>query len=842
MRRWVSVAGILALAMTGSLWAGVYNIKVVSDSRPDFTDMESLLRSVTAPYDTTDAQCKAMWRWLTRSRRQTPHPLLHGTPVHDPIMFFNDFGYSFCSDYAGLNNAIWHSMGLPVRFWDITLHTVSECYYDGRWHMFDNSMSVYYTLCDGTTVAGVQDIGAPGACDASHGKNERGHIALVHAVGATSPYGFLTGADTQRSLKDEGLTCFRPNGLKYRNYYNGFDLGHRYVLNLRPNETYTRYAKPLGETEAYYLPLADGKSPQGLGAFGNGLWVFTPDLTKKGILNDVHDAGNVAVTDAGITVADTGRPARVTFKVTGANIVASAKARLGLELPGRGDSVSVAVSTDHGHSWQPVWQSEEGGSSNVELPLPGVAAQHQYLVRFALKGGATLKKLELRTVTQLNKLTLPILDLGRNTIDVVAGEPTETILLWPELQNNSFEKTVHSSANVESGEASDWHGCLWLKEAGTGNIVYQLEAPGDMTELTYGGRFYNRAAGSTIALAHSTDGGGTWTTSWTLTDTKDPWDDVHFETVKLPAGTRQVLVRYTLSSSVAGAYSGCSIYSVRMEARYQPKHASFEPLEVTYNWDELHDGAWVERSHTQLITRSRQRYFISTGGDDLPRTNWVRVGLKGALPEVTYGYSDGVDMQAEPFVRTRHIWGRNLALGKPYTFSVPSDTNWEGGDPEMSKLTDESVASTYGGGTTYREGPIWAPRRNPVITLDLEKPEKLAAVRFHVTGYPHDFYNGPFCDVEVLTSTDGESFQSQGTVTTRMKYKDVDGDFVMPENLKFASWVFPLIFEEPVTARYVRYSVSNPKMYFNCSEVMAYDSVKVVDWHEPLAMPLDPEP
>ena len=30
-------------------------------------------------------------------------------------------------------------------------------------------------------------------------------------------------------------------GLKYRYYYNNWDLGHRYILNLRDGEVYTRY-------------------------------------------------------------------------------------------------------------------------------------------------------------------------------------------------------------------------------------------------------------------------------------------------------------------------------------------------------------------------------------------------------------------------------------------------------------------------------------------------------------------------------------------------------------------------------------------------------------------------
>lgn len=830
---------VLGVMLANEASGRVCNIRVVSDNRPDFTDMDSLVRSATASHETTDTKCKAMWRWITRCRRQTPHSLLHGTPPHDPVMFFNDFGYSFCSDYAGLNCGIWDEMGLPVRFWDIAAHTVSECFYDGRWHMFDNSMSAYYTLCDGKTVAGVEDIGKAGACEASGGKTENAHAALVHCVGATSRYGFLTGADTQRSLKYEGVHCFNPNALKHRYYFNGFERGHRYVLNLRANETYTRYAKPLGETPEYYIPLQNGKSPQGLGTFGNGEWVFRPDLTKPDVLNDLFRHVNIAVTANGLAVQDENTPAEAVFRINAANIVTSARAVFGFEVPADSDSCSVAVSTNIGQSWKTIWKSA-AGTERGEIALPQVQGTHQYLVKVVLTGKAILKTAEIRTITQINKLTLPVLDLGRNTIDVVAGDPTETVLVWPELQNNAFRENCYSSENVASGDAVDWHGCLWLDKPGEGHLIYAVDTPGQMTQLVYGGRFYNRAPKSSIAITHSFDDGNTWSTAWVLSDTDPPWDVVHFETVAPPPGTKRVLMRYTLASPAAGGYSGCSIYFVRMTAAYRPPDARFQPIEVAYGWSERQGEKWVERSHVQRVTEPRQRYSINVGGEDLPRTDWIRVRLAGAAADTRYGYSDGAGAPAESFVRKRHVWGRNLALGKKYTFDVPSGDNWDGGDPEMTKLTDESIASTYGGGTTYREGPIWPPGKNPVITLDLGSVQKLAAVRMHVTGYPFDLYNGPFSDVEIFTSTEGEAFVSRGAITTRMKYQDVDGDFIMPESGRFESWVFARIFERPVKARFVRCKVTNPKMFFATSEILVHDSVRVEEWREPLAMPLDP--
>ena len=149
--------------------AEVCNIKVVTDGNPDYTDVGSMIHSTTSNWAETKDKCWALWYWNHIARRQTAPMILHGRELTDPIRQFNDYGYAMCSTVAGVNCGIWGAMGLDVMFWDISLHTVPEVLYDGRWHMYDSSLSAIYTLCDGTTIAGVEDIGAEGACPASGG-------------------------------------------------------------------------------------------------------------------------------------------------------------------------------------------------------------------------------------------------------------------------------------------------------------------------------------------------------------------------------------------------------------------------------------------------------------------------------------------------------------------------------------------------------------------------------------------------------------------------------------------------------------------------------------------------
>src|SRR5215212_140524 len=93
--------------------ADVYNLKVVTDASPDYTDMDSLVHSVTSNWQTDAEKCWAMYYWNHIARRQTAPMILHGKAETDPIRQFNDYGYTMCSTSSGINCAIWDYMGYP---------------------------------------------------------------------------------------------------------------------------------------------------------------------------------------------------------------------------------------------------------------------------------------------------------------------------------------------------------------------------------------------------------------------------------------------------------------------------------------------------------------------------------------------------------------------------------------------------------------------------------------------------------------------------------------------------------------------------------------------------------
>jgi len=310
-------------------------------------------------------------------------------------------------------------------------------------------------------------------------------------------------------------------------------------------------------------------------------------------------------------------------------------------------------------------------------------------------------------------------------------------------------------------------------------------------------------------------------------------------TVSAPAGVRSALVKYLLNGSEA-ASNACSIYAVRMEANYQPADAAFQPLEVTFTWDERQeDYSLVERSHTQLITKLPTTYTLNVGGADHPVVKSLRVGPQSMTRDVTYGYSDGHDVGGEKFVGRWVTCGRNLAEGKPYTCSVPSRSNWGAGDPEGKKLTDGVVAPNYAGGIVPTYGLAWQNGEAPEVTVDLGEVQSCGAFRIHIAGgWPWwDALKGQVLDkAEVLTSTDGTSYTSQGFVNTKLRRKDIPINHMLPDEETACGWPFELIPEAPVQARYVRFRIT-PARILCVSEVQVFDSIQYAPFDLKIALP-----
>src|ERR1035437_8746023 len=99
MKRWSARVVFLAaatFAAANPAHAELANIKVVTDANPDYSDMESMVHSITGNWQTDEQKMYALFYWDHIARRQTQPMNVHGFDVTDPIRQYNDYGFTMC--------------------------------------------------------------------------------------------------------------------------------------------------------------------------------------------------------------------------------------------------------------------------------------------------------------------------------------------------------------------------------------------------------------------------------------------------------------------------------------------------------------------------------------------------------------------------------------------------------------------------------------------------------------------------------------------------------------------------------------------------------------------------
>jgi hypothetical protein len=845
--------------------AAAYNLKVVSDASPDLSDLRSLIFSTTSRWSSTREKVWSLFYWSHILKRQTAPMVLHGFDLTDPIRNLSDFGFTQCSTISGINQSLYEALGLRHQYWDICNHTVSNVEYDSAFHMIDSSMSNLVATDDGVTLASVQQAAADSA-----------RLVRERSLQSTSPNGFLTGSDASRNLADfaspvtgaitSGFSrAFCETGLKYRDYYYNWSSGHRYVLNLRENESYTRYYRRLGSTPDYWIGSEKSSAPDPaqtyeidavnrFGIRGNGTWSFAPKLTTDAWARSVYSATNINAVAGGLKPSAAGTTSEVVYKVQAANAITSQKIQAQFAHTDSMATATIAVSLNHGATWTQVAAvgSAVGASVPVTVSVRNhVSGAYETLIRIQMRvtsaspTGVVLTRLTIDTLTQVNTKALPKLNAGRNEIVVGQGDRSDTMVLWPDLRGDLWKKDVYASGNIASQPVNVprpytavVYPSVLMQDA---YLTYRMAAPTDITRLVYGGRLHNYRTGSYIDFLHSFDGGATWIHSYRLSGTSKPYDVVHYETVTgVPPGVRTVLFTFLIHNTNTTVLRASGLYAARMEADHRPLNAATKPLDVTLRWQEIRpDRTLVARSHRQKVSGFPFKYAVNVGGRDHPIMESIRLTLEDAADATPYGYSDGIDAGGQKYVSTERTDGTNLAKDRPYTISrAPSGFQSSAGASNTRILTDGIVGAPATGGISYWWGQCWNSGQDVNIQVDLAAARTVAAIRAHLFGYPFwDALKGQVQDrVEVLTSRDGLAFVSQGLLQTSLWKKEVPINHMLQDDEKATGWNFERKLASPVSARYVRYHVT-PKRTLCASELQVLDRVDYTPFDMRIALP-----
>ena len=871
------VAGSYVALATGETHAAVYNLHLATDNQPDYTDLDSYLHSATDAWETPAEKCIAIWRWNRRSRRQVSCAGEDGRLIWDPIRHFNSYGALNCGIVSSLNVTCFTQLGYRGRYIQLGDHTVCEASWDNgkTWHLFDSSMSIFCFNHAGE-VASSEEIKESHACALSGGKSEPGHYyyyhAAPHCASHPGPKGWRCAADQpvafNRTLY-EGAASY-TDGFSVDKYCQYARHGDRYTLNLRPYESYTRYWEPLdralpgGSDPAYYRPVTAKKpDPNSLhpSIRGNGRWLFKPDLTNTACRKTFYDDSRVALrAEDGqgpqLHPTEDGKPAFVTFKVYAANVITSLAIDMDSTRANATDQLRVLVSRDAGLRFREVWAAKEiGPHSTKMLLLDEVAGVTQCLIKVEIQGGrhsVGVDSLAITTTTQVNRLTLPALALGANTVVLRADRQAEMAELWPALHAGKYRETVDAERDVFSDEKPDGMYKATLGPSVNGQecfAAWRLAVPTDITGVSYAVVCTNRSAQQWVALSHGWEREKT-AEFYRKSVEQFPADEQVRHAIggtEVPAGRREAVLRASFQTrSGAAAYTMPGIQSLLMRVEHKPRDAAFEPFEVTYRWTEHRTSGDVARQHTELVRQLPHRYTINVGGIRPPSMEFVRVSLQGHGPEGKvdrYGYSDGDDVgPAARKPKVKYAWGVPLSTGAAYVASRPSSNTSKNPD-SGGELTNGAIIAptdyTAANQAVRDATAFWEGEEPLAVTVDLKEPQKIAGVRVS-THQP----NAESCHparVAVEVSADGKAWQAAGEIQhddiwnppgdyEPWEYDDAPQYRKLPAGGRLA-YSFPLVFSKPLSGRYVRFTCTPlPNCGMGLSELSVYDQVEVRPW------------
>ncbi len=855
--------------------AAVYNLRLVTDNVPDYTDIGSFVHSVTGHLQTPQEKCIAVWRWGRRSRRQTSNSTEDGRLIWDPILHYNSYGTMNCGVISGLNIASWLQLGYQARYIQLGDHTVSEVSWDEgeSWHLFDSSMS-FFCYNDAGVVASCEEIKAAHAGKFSDGRSEPGYYYYYNGAPQCITH---RGKDAWRSCSDNPVGYDRTLANGADSYTDGFSVdrytlharyGRRYILNLARGQSYTRYWRAMNAADCnlaagaddldYYRPLKD-KDPDTHHDLhnirANGVWVFEPDLKSDDCRDAFFDYDGIEVgKEGGSVIHPTGRGRRafVVFKISAANVISSMRISANLRRSGPNDVLRMLVSRHAGIDWKQIWQSDSTGAHVAELGLRDeVAGVTECLVKIEMQAEGDpaelgIDALKFKTVTQLNRRTLPKLTLGTNRVRLSADEQVDTIVFWPVLHDDMYKETVYKASNIYTDEKPDGMYKATLGAAVDGAVceaVWRMETPTDILGATLGAVVTNRSPSHSVRLSYSFSGDD-FTEFYQKSDGDSPFDKqvLYSLDAEDAAGARQVYFKTSfLCRGGAATYGMPGIQDILMQVEHRARDARFQPIEVTYNWTEHSDTGDVTRSHTELVTLLPHAYTINVAGFRDPTMNWIRMNLQSGVPEsrsIAYGYSDGRDCGpgAEPDMVV-YSWGTNLAHGKAYTASRPSSLTSKNPDGGGELTNGRIIAATdyITSEKVQAATAMWSSGDPLTLMVDLGDVQTIGGVRMS-THQPNAEYCHPG-RIDVAISTDGETWLPGGTIDHNDLWQP-PGDYEpwehddspqyahLPAGGRLA-YSYPLAFERPLEAQYVRLIVTPLKgRGMGLSEIEVFDKVE----------------
>ena len=489
---------LLFFAVT--LAAQVYSPKLLREGQPDSSDLKKFVQTIYEHADaqTPRAKAEAIWRFfLTDGRFVKPGYFYHIAgwayeepygEVLDPIKLLNSYGFGLCYHLAPLLQSVFEAGGFEdARTWFLTGHTVTEVFYDGKYHYFDSDMMGYNVVGEesfrGERVASVRDL-------EQHPNIILGKLLASNETRPGTVDNPWYPADVRAKAMGDLAGLFSSSEDNYLYSGTRYAAGHSMDFVLRPGETLIRYFAP-EEPGLFYLPYKfDGHKwtefPQEISQYN----IRTEDGPRSQKDNRSWATGRIeynpptAVTqDQAVTVIHMPSP----------YVIIDGRFSMTADMDSADASLRFETSTD-GIAWQQAgelrgphhgtWATEPAVLAKTEHGrLTAVSGSYGYDVKITKAGAAVdVRALHLVSRIQLNPRTLPYLQSGENQFVYSSGAPVRRVEIATPLEH----APVHDLQFINEGGQS----LLRPMPGKSGEVVYTLEANGGpLAGFDIGARF-----------------------------------------------------------------------------------------------------------------------------------------------------------------------------------------------------------------------------------------------------------------------------------------------------------------------------------------------------------------
>ena len=620
----------------------VSHVKVLSDKVADVSSLEAWKKSFICDGMSDEEKAIAMWKSSVAFVYQDAPPVefLHEGCVHDAIKEFNVYGYGMCCCASARVEQLARYLGLPARGQSINAHSVPEVFWDNQWHMLDASLVNYFTpgrrpdRQPGRRLPGRARLARRASRlsrqrQAGCGNSSRPTDGRVGRKGprcwpiASSTTAAAGGRPKRtagiRPCRSTTAGARRPSPYEY-GYSQGYEVniqfrrGERLVRNwfnqglhvngiLHDGGTPGCLTAKVGEGPMAFLrgygDLTDGR-------IGSGRLEYDVPLADGSFRWGAIEIENIACrgdNDRGPTVhlQDAKRPGHFDIEMPTSYVYLTgqieARCRRGVEAAG---CVCFSATTTGWIGARLPRSTNRAGKPSTSGSLPFAATSIDSAWCWRAKRGAGISEDRARHSV-----------FAAGTADVGSRRKHHHVYAGPSEGTVTIEGSTEPGKQDKQVTPINFHPVLkdvaeqqFRAKADGASVTFAIATPGEMTRLRMGGHYRLRDQRDRWDLQVSFDGGQTFKTVDTQTGSYQ--GICKYVTVgDVPPGVKAALVRW-----VGSQRNTACIFLLRIDADYRQPHGGFQPVRITYVWEE----GGLEKKDIHVAASPQETYQITCQG------------------------------------------------------------------------------------------------------------------------------------------------------------------------------------------------------------------------------------